>query len=154
MKKLFITFFIILSLFAYISCKHGPKISENKYVEQRDENGHLTQIDYYKNGSIYKTEYYEYLNSHHDESKLMKTVENGEVTYEMEECWKLAYCLEQNTYRYDGDLYYFYPNRHDTFGKINFNNNSIDYKDGLNRNFIYDIISQQYFGEYNGKLFL
>ena len=62
MKKILITFFILLSLFAFLSCKTEPEVPDSvKTVVERDENGHLTQITYSKNGEVFKTEYYEYL---------------------------------------------------------------------------------------------
>ena len=83
-SKYFLFIFILCLLL--ISCPQDPNKGKGTSAETRDENGHLQEITYYdKNHNVYKTEYYEYLNKHDDESRLVKTVENGQTTYEMEE---------------------------------------------------------------------
>lgn len=104
-----ISFLFILPLILIISCPNKLPIENNNKIEEtRDENGHLEQINYYDNDTLYKTEFYEYLNKHDEESRLVKTVENGEITYEMEECWKVAYRLQNNTFKLGGELGYIY----------------------------------------------
>ena len=148
-KQVKISFLIILILTLIISCPNKLPIENNNKIEEtRDENGHLEQINYYDNDTLYKTEFYEYLNKHDEESRLIKTVENEEITYEMEECWKVAYCLQNNTYKFSGALGYIFSNRREKFGEININDKTIEFIDGLNRIFSYDIESGILTGEY------
>lgn len=148
-KPVKISFLIILILTLIISCPNKLPIENNNKIEEtRDENGHLEKIEYFNNGTLYKTEYYEYLNKHDDESRLVKTVESGEITYEMEECWKIAYCLQNNTYKYSGAMGVIFPKRREKFGEINTDNKTIEFIDGLDRIFSYDIESGILTGEY------
>ena len=138
-----ISFLFTLSLILIISCPNKPPIENNNKIEEtRDDNGHLKKIEYFNNGTLYKTEYYEYLNKHDEESRLIKTVENEEITYEMEECWKIAFALQNNTYKYAGQMGQIYPNRRTSFGKIE--NSQIIVNTSHAGTGIYDIKSQTY----------
>ena len=114
-KPVKISFLIIFLLILLVSCPNKPSIdNKNRTEEKRDENGHLEKIEYFNNGTLYKTEYYEYLNKHDEDSRLIKivindiiddemeqydrTVEDGQTIYEMKDCWKVAYALQNNIY--------------------------------------------------------
>ena len=114
--KYFLFIFILCLLLT--SCPQDPNKGKGTSAEKRDENGHLQEITYYdKNHNVYKTEYYEYLNKHDDDSRLIKvvindiiddemeqydrTVEDGQTIYEMKVCWKQAYVLRLNTFKPD-----------------------------------------------------
>ena len=148
--KYFLFIFILCLLLT--SCPQDPNKGKGTSAETRDENGHLQEITYYdKNNNVYKTEYYEYLNKHDDDSRLIKvvindiiddemeqydrTVEDGQTIYEMKVCWKQAY-----VYKFDGVLSIIYPNRREVFGQIDFNEKTIPYCRNTNENETYYIL--------------
>ena len=57
-----ISFLFTLSLILIISCPNKLPIENNNKIEEtRDENGHLEKIEYFNNGTLYKTEFYEFI---------------------------------------------------------------------------------------------
>ena len=147
-SKYFLFIFILCLLLT--SCPQDPNKGKGTSAEKRDENGHLQEITYYdKNHNVYKTEYYEYLNKHDDDSRLIKvvindiiddemeqydrTVEDGQTTYEMKVCWKQAYVLRLNTFKPDHcEVAALIGDRREYFSDISDNKMSFNYKEHSN----------------------
>ena len=135
MKKVGLILFLVFCFFIVLSCNQEPKV---KSKEIRDENGHLKQVDYYnKDDTLYKTEYYEYLNKHDEDSRLVKIVikgnfsdeleqydrtfdtESNTTIYKMQDCWKQAYIFQKNIYKLNHcEVAALYPKYRVIFGEI------------------------------------